>query len=91
MLFYRLNMAGIQNVEIERLPRAITLRVHVSRPGMVIGLGGSGLEELKKLIAQKLPQDSKTKKPPKLKEVWFLPPPLTGLWITPLDHFLRIW
>jgi len=47
-LFERLKLAGVAEVEIERLPKSITLIIKVSRPGVVIGRGGSGLEELKK-------------------------------------------
>jgi len=69
MLFYRLNMAGIQNVEIERLPRAITLRVHVSRPGIVIGRGGQGIEEVKKFVLRQLGLKSGDSKAPKIEIV----------------------
>lgn len=50
MLLKKLALAGIAKVEIERSINKITLIIHVVRPGMVIGRGGSGLEELKKYI-----------------------------------------
>lgn len=50
----RLAIAGIQSVEIERLPRAITVRIRVSRPGIVIGRGGQGIEETRRFILQLL-------------------------------------
>ena len=44
----RLKLAGLVSVEIERLVSKIKIIIHVTRPGVVIGRGGSGLEELKK-------------------------------------------
>lgn len=46
----RFRLAGVHDVEIERLPKSITVRLFVSRPGVVIGRGGSGIEEAKKFI-----------------------------------------
>lgn len=50
LLFAKLKPAGLAKVEIERSINKITVRLHVSRPGLVIGRGGTGLEELKKFI-----------------------------------------
>ncbi|MBU0619405.1 30S ribosomal protein S3 [Patescibacteria group bacterium] len=58
-LMEKLKLAGITNVLIERSLKTIKITLFVSRPGVVIGRGGSGLEELKKLINQQL--DIKTK------------------------------
>lgn len=60
-LFKRLKTAGLAQVEIERSINKITVKLHVSRPGMVIGRGGSGMEEIKKFIEQFLLRG--TKKP----------------------------
>jgi len=49
-LMKRLSSAGITGVEIERQPKSLVVIVTVSRPGVVIGRGGSGIEELKKFI-----------------------------------------
>jgi small subunit ribosomal protein S3 len=49
-LINKLKLSGITDVEIERLPKSIAITLTVSRPGVVIGRGGSGLEEIKKLI-----------------------------------------
>jgi small subunit ribosomal protein S3 len=46
----RLGSAGLARIEIERSINRIDITVHVTRPGVVIGRGGSGLEELKKFI-----------------------------------------
>jgi small subunit ribosomal protein S3 len=49
-LMDRLRAAGITRVEIERLPKSMVIVLTVSRPGVVIGRGGMGLEDLKKFI-----------------------------------------
>jgi len=51
-LMNRLKLAGIDSVEIERLPKSMAVILTVSRPGVVIGRGGSGLEDIKKLIIE---------------------------------------
>lgn len=50
MLFARLKPAGLADVEIERSINKVKVTLHVSRPGVVIGRGGVGLEDLKKYI-----------------------------------------
>jgi small subunit ribosomal protein S3 len=49
-LMNKFKLAGITNVVIERMPKNIVVTIHVSRPGVVIGRGGSGIEDVKKLI-----------------------------------------
>jgi len=49
-LMEKLSAAGVTSVVIERLPKSIALKLTVSRPGVVIGRGGSGLEDVKRLI-----------------------------------------
>lgn len=51
-LMDRLKIAGIESVEIARLTKSMVVTVNVSRPGVVIGRGGSGIEELKKQIVE---------------------------------------
>ena len=43
--------AGVARVDIERSPGQIVVSIHTSKPGVVIGRGGSGAEELKTLLA----------------------------------------
>lgn len=62
----RLSLAGIHEVEIERLPKSITVRLFVSRPGVVIGRGGSGIEETKKFIFKTLGFRENDHKAPKI-------------------------
>ena len=50
VLTKKLKSAGLAEVEIERSINTMKIILHVSRPGIVIGRGGSGLEELKKYI-----------------------------------------
>ena len=49
-LMDKLKLAGIASVEIERLPKSMTIYLTVSRPGVVIGRGGTGIEEVKKFV-----------------------------------------
>ncbi|KKQ95916.1 MAG: 30S ribosomal protein S3 [Candidatus Woesebacteria bacterium GW2011_GWB1_43_14] len=46
-LMEKLKVSGITSVEIERLPKSMVITMTVSRPGVVIGRGGSGIEEIK--------------------------------------------
>ncbi len=46
-LMERLKNAGISEIEIERSINSLRITAYVSKPGMVIGRGGTGLEELK--------------------------------------------
>ncbi len=57
----RLKSAGVTKIEIERSIKKMTVIISVARPGVVIGRGGSNLEELKKEISKRLEQ----KKSPK--------------------------
>lgn len=53
-LMERLKNAGISEIDIERSINNIKITAFVSKPGMVIGRGGQGLEELKKYVQQEL-------------------------------------
>src|SRR3989344_6049193 len=46
----RLRGAGVSSVEIERSINSIRITAYVSKPGIVIGRGGAGLEDLKKFL-----------------------------------------
>lgn len=50
ILTEKLRSAGVAQIQIERSINKLKLTLHVSRPGVVIGRGGSGLEQLKKFI-----------------------------------------
>lgn len=49
-LMEKLKLAGITTVEIERQPKSMVVIITVSRPGVVIGRGGTGIEDVKKFI-----------------------------------------
>jgi len=53
-LMDRLKLAGIVGVKIERSINKIKIIPQVTRPGIVIGRGGSGLEELKKELVKRV-------------------------------------
>jgi small subunit ribosomal protein S3 len=46
----RLYASGVSRIEIERTAGKIKINIHVAKPGMVIGKGGAGIEELKKAL-----------------------------------------
>lgn len=55
-LMEKLKLAGITSVEIERLPKSMVITIFVSRPGVVIGRGGTGIEGIKKFVLEKIQQ-----------------------------------
>jgi len=65
-LMQRLSPASVCRVEIERSLKSIRVIIFVTRPGVVIGRGGSGLEELKKYIYEVLRVNPTDKKAPKI-------------------------
>lgn len=46
----KLFISGISRIEIERAANKVKISVHTSKPGMVIGRGGSGVEALRKEV-----------------------------------------
>jgi len=53
-LMLELKRAGMVRVDIERFGKTITVTVKTTKPGMIIGKGGSGIEDLKKKIEKHL-------------------------------------
>lgn len=49
-MFEKVKPAGICRVEIERSINSLHITLYVVRPGVVIGRGGQGMEELKKFL-----------------------------------------
>lgn len=43
----QLASAGVSRIEIERSEKRIKLTIHTAKPGMVIGRGGAGIEDIK--------------------------------------------
>src|SRR3989344_9266857 len=62
----KLKNAGVSDIEIERSINNMGLIIYVSRPGIVIGRGGSGLEDLKKFIYEVLKISRNSKQAPKI-------------------------
>ena len=58
-VFKKVKIAGLTKIEIERSINTLNIILHVVRPGVVIGRGGQGLEELKKFIQQKIVEHRK--------------------------------
>jgi small subunit ribosomal protein S3 len=65
-LMAKLAGAGVSEIEIERSINSLRLTVNVSRPGMVIGRGGSGLEEIKDYLYKFLKIKKNAKSAPKI-------------------------
>lgn len=66
ILTTRLRAAGIARVEIERSINSVRIIAYVSRPGMVIGRAGTGLEDLKKFIVAFFKKRDVKKQMPKI-------------------------
>lgn len=56
-LLETLASAGVPKVEIERDAKRVRINIHVAKPGMVIGRGGSEIEKLKATLEKKLGKD----------------------------------
>lgn len=54
---HRLSNAGISRIEISRTAKKVTLTIHTSRPGIVIGRGGEEVERLRSEIRRLLGQE----------------------------------
>jgi len=46
--------AGVARIDIERSPGQMIVTIHTSKPGVVIGRGGTGAEELKAMVAKQI-------------------------------------
>ena len=53
-LFQRIGKLGVEKIEIERFPGKIIIFIFSSRPGLIIGRGGKGIEDLKKILEKAL-------------------------------------
>lgn len=56
----RLKQALIKEIEIKRSANSIKIIIHSARPGIIIGRGGSGIQELKKEIINKVFKEQAT-------------------------------
>lgn len=50
----RLKDAGVAQIEIERTTQELVISIYTSKPGVIIGRGGTGIEELSKHIKKEV-------------------------------------
>ena len=58
----KLKDSGMEKVEIERFSGKVTVIINTSRPGLIIGRGGKGAEDLKKALEKILPAPKEGKR-----------------------------
>ena len=68
-LTQKLKECSLERVEIDRSPDNINIILYSSKPGIIIGRGGSGIEEIKKYLQQKIIKNKKIKLSINIKEV----------------------
>lgn len=68
-LMDKLKAAGVTRVNIERSIKSLKVTIFVTRPGVVIGRGGAGIDELKKFIAKTLGRTDLKVDQPQIEEV----------------------
>lgn len=54
LIIEELKEAGLEKIEIKRSSNLLKIIIHSSRPGIVIGRGGAGVQELKNKIINKI-------------------------------------
>lgn len=52
--------AGVDRVEIERNAHKVIIKIYTAKPGIIIGRGGTGIEDLKKKLHTKFLKNFKT-------------------------------
>jgi small subunit ribosomal protein S3 len=57
IILEKVGRAGIANIYIERTPSQYKIFIRASRPGLIIGRGGEGIEQLEKLLRKELKSD----------------------------------
>jgi small subunit ribosomal protein S3 len=60
MLFKKLKTASIGSVEMERSAGSVKVIIKTARPGIIIGRGGTGVEDIRKLIKDTFFKQKKT-------------------------------
>ncbi|MEA3295640.1 MAG: 30S ribosomal protein S3 [Patescibacteria group bacterium] len=79
----QLKDCGLESVEIEKFPKKIKVIINSSRPGLIIGRGGKGVEELKEKIEKQIKNKEKKQIKIEIKEIrdpW-IKAALTSQWI----------
>lgn len=60
-LMKKFSFASVTQIDIERAINKITVIIYSVKPGMIIGRGGKGLEEVKKFVMAQIPKMPKGK------------------------------
>lgn len=81
----KLGKTGIEKIEIERFPGKLNIIISSARPGLIIGRGGEGVEELKRILENKILRHRQGKKETRIevrevKNPW-LSAPLSAQWV----------
>lgn len=57
LLKNKIGKLGVEKIEIERFPNRTNIIIHSARPGLIIGRRGEGVEQLKKMLQEKIKKD----------------------------------
>jgi len=81
----KLGKTGIEKIEIERFPGKLNIIISSARPGLIIGRGGEGVEELKRILENKILRHGQGKKETRIeirevKNPW-MSAPLSAQWV----------
>lgn len=81
----KLGKIGIEKIEIERFPGKVNVIISSARPGLIIGRGGEGVEELKRILENKILRHGQGKKETRIeirevKNPW-MSAPLSAQWV----------
>ena len=68
-LHARINKGGLSKIIIERTLKRITVTVHTSRPGIIIGRGGSEVDRIKEELKKLTGKGNLIKKVEKIKQL----------------------
>jgi len=68
-LLKRLKDSFVGAIEFDRTPKAMTITIYSARPGVIIGRGGTGIEDLKKDIKNRFLKNAKSDLNIDIKEV----------------------
>ena len=66
----KLGRVGVERIEIERFPNKLNIIISTARPGLVIGRGGEGVENLRKELQQKVVKSSPRIEIREIKDPW---------------------
>ncbi|MBL7053913.1 30S ribosomal protein S3 [Patescibacteria group bacterium] len=59
-LSLKLKNCGISSIKIERLLNSIKIIIHTSKPGIIIGRGGTGIQKIRKQIKDKFLKENQS-------------------------------